>query len=241
MHGVAGRAAGREKGGYGTPVTGVLAGLGFAEAGAHGRVVGPLDVIGVAAEALGGELPVGVEGPLVHAAYDLGAALGAVEEGVEVPGHLAEVVEEGRGFGVEGGEVEAAIVVDLGDGHEAPLGGVEFVVVGLLETGDGDELAVGAVGPAVVGADEGGGVAGVGAADAVAAVSTDVEEGVNLAGGVAGDEDGVLAHVGGEEVAGVGYLGLVAEEEPAAGEDALLFLLVDVGFDVDAAADQTLG
>ena len=56
-----------------------------------------------------------------------------------------------------------------------------------------------------------------------------------------GDEDGVFAHVGGEEVAGIGDLGLMAEEEPAAGEDALLFLLVDVGFDVDAAADQTLG
>ena len=203
--------------------------------------MGPLDVVGVAAEALGGQLPVGVQGPFVDAADDFGAALGAVEKGVEIPGHLSEVIEERRSFGVESGEVEAAVVVDLSHGHEAPLGGVQFVVVGLLEAGDSDELAVVAVGPAMVGADEGGGVAGIGAADAVAAVTADVEEGVDFAGGVTGHKDRVFAHVGGEEVAWVRDLGLMAEEEPAAGEDALLFLLVDVGLDVNAAANQTLG
>ena len=38
---------------------------------------------------------------------------------------------------------------------------------------------------------------------------------------------------------GFGYLGLVAEEEPAAGENLLLLLPVDVGVDEDAPIDQT--
>ena len=55
----------------------------------------------------------------------------------------------------------------------------------------------------------------------------------------AGDEDGVFTHVGGEEVAGVGDLGLVAEEEPAAGEDLLQFFLIDVILAEDSGADQS--
>ena len=90
----------------------------------------------------------------------------------------------------------------------------------------------------MVGAGNGGSVAGVGAAEAVAPVTADVEEGVDGAAAVAHDQDGVFAHVGGEVVAGIGDLGLVAEEEPAAGENALQFLLVDVGFDEDATADK---
>ena len=79
----------------------------------------------------------------------------------------------------------------------------------------------------MVSADEGGGIAVVGAAEAVAAVAADVQEGTNPAGAVAHHQHGVFAHVGGEEVAGVGNLGLVAEQQPAAGENLFQLLLVD--------------
>ena len=208
-------------------------GGGVGEVGDDGRQVSPLDVVGIAGKIFGTELPVAGDDPALRGPENLDTALAAVEEEVEVPGHLAEVFQQRGGVGVEGAEVEALVVVDLGYGSEAPLAGVQLVVVGLFQAGDGDELAVGTVGPAVVGADERGGVAGIGTADAIAAVAADVEEGADRAVGVAHHEDRVLAHVGGEVVPGIGDLGLVAEEQPAAGKDLLQFLLVDVGLDED--------
>ena len=90
----------------------------------------------------------------------------------------------------------------------------------------------------MVGAHESGCVAGVGAAHSVATVPADVQERSDFAVSLAGDKDRVFAHVGGEEVAGVWDLGLVAEEEPAAGENLLLLLPVYVGVYEDAAIDQ---
>ncbi len=54
-----------------------------------------------------------------------------------------------------------------------------------------------------------------------------VQEGVDLALRVTGQDDGVLAHVGEEEVVGVGDEALVAEQQPSAAEDLLQLLLVD--------------
>ena len=163
----------------------------------------------------------------MDAADDLDAAFAAIEEYVEIPGGGAEVFQQGRRVRVEGGEDEALVDVELGHGNEAPLGLVQLVVVGVLQVGDGLQRAVVAEGPAVIGADEGGGVAVVGAAEAVAAVAADVQERADLAGAVAHHQHRVFAHVGGEEVAGVGNLRLVAEQEPAAGENLLQLLLVD--------------
>ena len=91
----------------------------------------------------------------------------------------------------------------------------------------------------MVGAHEGGCIAGVGAAHPVATVPADVQERSDFAVSLAGDKNRVFTHVGGEEVAGVGYLGLMAEEEPAAGENLLLLLLIDIWVDEYAPIDQT--
>ena len=69
-------------------------------------------------------------------------------------------------------------------------------------------------------------------------MAADVQEGVDLSAAVAHHQHRVLAHVGGEVIAGIGNLAVVAQEQPAAGEDTLQFLLVDVGFDENAAAYQ---
>ena len=54
------------------------------------------------------------------------------------------------------------------------------------------------------------------------------------------EQHGILAHVGGEEVVGIGDLGLVSQEEPAASEDPLQLLLVDVLGDEHLAFQQPL-
>ena len=69
-------------------------------------------------------------------------------------------------------------------------------------------------------------------------MAADIQKGVYLALAVAHHQDGVLAHIGGEEVARLWYLALVAQKQPATREDALQLLLVDLRLDEDAAANQ---
>jgi len=92
----------------------------------------------------------------------------------------------------------------------------------------------------VIGAGETRGIAAIGAAQAIAAMAADIQKGVYLALAVAHHQDGVLAHIGGEEVARLWYLALVAQEQPAARENPLQLLLVDLRLDEDAAADQAI-
>jgi hypothetical protein len=57
---------------------------------------------------------------------------------------------------------------------------------------------------------------------------------------LARDDNRVLAHVSAEEVVRLRNLRLVAEEEPAAGEDFLQLLLVDFRVGINAAVDAPL-
>jgi hypothetical protein len=52
-------------------------------------------------------------------------------------------------------------------------------------------------------------------------VDANIEKSPDLTGGVAYHQNRVFAHVGGYEIAGLGYLTLVAKEQPATGEDPL--------------------
>src|SRR5262252_4043832 len=92
----------------------------------------------------------------------------------------------------------------------------------------------------MIGAGEGGGVADIGPAQPIAPMPADVEEGVEGAPAVAYHQDRVFAHKRAEEVAGLGDLTLMAEKQPAAGEDLHQLLLVDRRPDEDTPADQTL-
>src|SRR5207244_1513087 len=86
----------------------------------HGGEMAPMHVIAVATEILGRELPIAWHDPFVHAADDLDAAFAAIEEGVEVPAHLAEILAQRRRLGIEGGEPEALVIVELRHRHQAP-------------------------------------------------------------------------------------------------------------------------
>jgi len=56
---------------------------------------------------------------------------------------------------------------------------------------------------------------------------------------VTDDENRVLAHGSGEEVARLGDLALMAKKEPTAGEYPLQLLLVDLRFNKDPASDKS--
>ena len=99
-------------------------------------------------------------------------------------------------------------------------------------------VAVGAVGPRVVLAGQPTGGAAVVAGDGGAAVATRVVEGPQHAVLAAHDHDG-CARPGGQPVrARLGPFGLVAGEEPGAGEDPFLLQLVEGGVGVPARRDQ---
>src|SRR6516164_1195082 len=200
----------------------------------------PRGVVAVAAEVFGRKFPVARHDPFVHATNHLDTALATVEERIQVPRHLAEILAQRRRLGVEGGEVEPLVAVEVRHRCEAPALPLQFTVIGFLEIRHPYQPSIVAVGPAVIGAGERGGVADLGATQPVAAMPADIQKGVHLARRVAHDENRVFTHVSGEEIARPRDLALMAQKEPGAGEDPLQFLLIDLGLDEDAATDQAL-
>src|SRR5208283_4690553 len=142
-------------------------------------------------------------------------------------------------LGVESGEEQPLVAVELRHRLETPALALQFAVIGFLEPRHADQPPVVAVGPAMIGAGEARGIAGISTAQPVAAMAADIQEGVHLARAVAHHENRVFAHIGRKEITGLRDLAFMAQEKPTAGEDPLLLLLIDLGLDVDAAADQS--
>ena len=129
-----------------------------------------------------------------------------------------EEVEQGLGLPVDVDEDEAAPCIDANRAQAhvrradaGPVAGVDHHLVGAVEV----PL------PAVVVAVELGGEAAA-LGDAAAAMGADVEEGADLAGGVAGDEDGFIGDVEGDELAGLAEVFLAGGDQPYAGPHPLL-------------------
>src|SRR5258708_6719004 len=198
----------------------------------------PRHVVCVAAEILGREFPIAWHDPFVHAANDFDAAFAAVEEGIQIPGHLPQILAQWRRLRVKGGKQQALVIVQLRHRVEAPALPLQFALIGFLEVRHARAAPVIAVGPAVIGAGEARGIAAIGAAEAIAAMAADIEEGADLAGGVSHHQHRVLAHIGRKEVTRLRNLALVAQKEPAARENPLLLLFVDLRLDEDATADE---
>src|SRR5262249_12955689 len=184
--------------------------------------------------------PIARHDPFMHAADDLDTALAAIKEHVEIPLHLAEIVVQWQRIGIERGEPQSLVIVELRYWRQAPALAVQFIVVGLLQIRHADQPPVIAVRPAMICAGEGGGVTGIGAAQPVATMAADIQKCVYLSAAVAHHQNRVFTHIGGEEIARLRNLALVAQIEPAAREDPLQLLLVDPALDKDAATDQTL-
>src|SRR5271156_4046679 len=190
-------------------------------------------MVAVTGKVFSRELPIARHDPFMHAADDLDTALAAIKEHVEIPLHLAEIIVQRRCRGVESGEPQPLVIVELRYWSKAPVLAIQFVVVGLLQIRHASEPPVIAVGPAVIGAGKGGGIAGIGAAQPVATMTAYIQKSVNLPRCIAHHQNRVLAHIGGEEIARLRDLALVAQIEPAAGEDPLQLLLVNPALDED--------
>ena len=89
----------------------------------------------------------------------------------------------------------------------------------------------------MIGAHEALGVAVVDAAHAVAAVAAHVQERVQPALPVAGQDDRVFAHIGVEEIVGRGHQALMPDHQPGAPEDLLHLVVVDRLIAEDAAVE----
>src|SRR5262249_36560519 len=115
---------------------------------------------------------------------------------------------------------------------------LQLPIVGLLEIRHPHQPPIVAIGPAMIGAGEGLGIAPIGPAEAITPMAAHIEKGMDLSLAVSSHENRVFAHGGAEEVARLGDLALMAQKQPAAGEDLLQLLLVDPPLDEDAPADQ---
>src|SRR4051794_13102126 len=90
--------------------------------------------------------PVTRDDPLMHPTHDLNAALTTVEERVQVPRHLPEIVQQRGRHRVKGRKEQALVTVELGNRDEAPLCPVQLLIIGLLEIGHTLEASIVAIG-----------------------------------------------------------------------------------------------
>ena len=171
-----------------------------------------------------------------HRAERLHAAVAPIEHGVEIPARIAQIGLEARGVLGPGREDDSRIGLDAGL-DETEGRPVERVVIGLGLPGDVVEGAVVAIGPAVIGAHEALGVAVVTAHHAVAAVAAHIEERVEPALPVTGQDDRVFAHIGVKEIVDCRHQALVPDHQPSAPEDLLHLVVVDRLLAEDAAVE----
>ena len=184
--------------------------------------VGGGDVVAVGA-VLGLHLPVAVVGVGRRAAQHLQPVGRLVDQHVDHLGGVAEVLGQGQYVGVEAAEQEAAVAVETRHlGHVVAAVDVERLgVAGAVGVLDLEQRAVVAERPAVERTRQRHPVVGLAAADHRAAVCAGVDEAVQFAVLVPGDDDRLPADVGGEVVARVGHLALVGQVDPVALEDVL--------------------
>src|SRR5215470_11205036 len=186
----------------------------------------------VGGKAKGSDLPVGGEAPLHDRVEHLHPVVFTVRtlQTVANAGTIrAHVVLKGGRLGVPSGPDGAVVVAQLGDLVQAPLALVQRLVVGFVVVGHPHQSPIGIVAPAMEGTGKDQGIAVVIAADLHALVAAGVEEGVEaLVAPVPHQNDLLFPHTGDYEIAGIGDLALVTQEEPAAGEDLLQLHLVDL-------------
>src|SRR2546425_9028822 len=164
----------------------------------------------------------------------------SVQERVQMNLHAAQVLRERRCRLVPRRPDRAFVVHLLRDFHQPPFGLVQLLLVALLVMRHSHEPAVRGVAPAMVGTGEDRCIALVVATHLHAPMPAGVQEDMNPLLPVPDEDDRFLAHAGDEVVAGLGNLALVPDEEPAVGEELLLFLLVELLVDEELAADESL-
>src|SRR4029450_624524 len=195
-------------------------------------------MVAIAAEILGGEFPVAGDYPFVHPSDHFDTPLATIEEGIQIPGHVPEILQERRRCRIEGGKQQPLIAVQLRHRDQAPALLFQLSIVSLFEVWNTHQLPVVTIGPAMIGTGEGSGIARIGPAQPIAPIPANLEKGVDCALAVPHHQDRVLAHRRAEEVPRLGDLAFMAQKQPAAGKDLRQLLLIDLWLDKDAPADQ---
>ena len=150
----------------------------------------------------------------------------AVDQIVDHLGHRAEMFGQRRGIFVQRGKHEAAIDRDAADPLHVVLRIVETEGVGIaLAMRHRVERAVRPERPGMIRATEHLGVAAIDHADSRAAMRAAILQHVDVAVGVAGDQDLVGGEPGADEVAGLLELAFMGDVDPEPAEDALLLEL----------------
>ena len=185
-----------------------------------------VDVV-VVHRVLGHELPVAVELQLEL----LGEADLLLLEKPEVARERRDEIGQGLGRGIEGNENPALPNVEPQRGQAARC---RIEPLRRAHQRRANEVAGEVVGPAMVGAAELLGVALTGR-DLDTAVAAHVGEGAEPAGGIAGDDDGLVHDAHGHVVAGVRELLGAGHAEPVLHEDFVFLAPVDLGRAVNVA------
>jgi hypothetical protein len=139
---------------------------------------------------------------------------------IHVPPHIAKISFKGRGVVGPAGEDDAGIGIASGF-DKAEVLDIEFSVVGFLESRHADEFSFITEGPAVIGTHKVLGVAVISTDDTVSTVAAHIKEHVDFTLGITGYDDRILAHIGEEEIVGVGDQAFMADHQPSSPENIL--------------------
>src|SRR4029077_632053 len=120
----------------------------------------------------------------------------AIKIGVDIPAHVAKVVDKGWRVGVPVAEDQSLVTFNPRKLERAPRALVELVVKAVRLARHRDQIAADIVSPAVIRAHENLGMAEVGAAKSHPAMTALIHEGGKRAVALAHDQHRVLRHVG---------------------------------------------
>jgi hypothetical protein len=174
---------------------------------------------------LGLDLPVPVVGVTGRTPQYLQTLRGLIHDHVDDLGGLPQVLEQCRDVGVEAAEEKTAVAVEPCDpGQVVRTVGVELLrITGVPRVLDLEQPAVVAEGPPVERARQRGAVVLLAAAQHGAPMAAGIDERVEFALLVPGDDDRLPPDVGREVVADVRDLAFVREVDPVPLEDVLHF------------------
>ena len=179
-----------------------------------------LEVPVVGAELFGGDLPVAVDHGTMRSGGHLRPGAAAVQQQVEVPPDVSQIVLQRNGVRGEGGEDQVPVRGDAVGPVEMPLG--------LVETrrgtaGNAHEVAAIVVGPVVVWTNEPARVTVFHLADPASSMRTNVRYGMELTLVVQAQEKRDCAGVGLNEITRATELAPVSQVQPTPGKYRCLF------------------
>ncbi len=185
------------------------------------------------------DLPIAPEPKLVHPGHLGGISVALLEEPLHPQLRIAKEILQRFGVGVEGGPDHPEVGLGA-QGVQREVGLLHHALV-TVGVGDPSQSAVQAVGPVVVGTGEAVRLSPRYIANGGAAVSTTVQQGVEVAFAVPGHDHRLPTDRGGLEASRLGDLALVGHPDPGAVEDLAHLLGEDLRIGVEAAGHPVIG